>query len=177
MRLEVIKNTPRIVFYLGLVGLLLLLLAVSGKLNDPIQNKKIVDTKVGSTQTQTLDESENEVNVDDTDQGTPSTNSNTTSNFSTSTKIHISVNSSSTNGETTGSAEIEVTNNGNIIDFSDIFEDCFADGNIKIKIGYTKIDCKSDDGNFEVDWDSKFKQKEQNDFSSKTDIDEKNSND
>lgn len=177
MRLETIKNTPRIVFYLGLVGLLLLLLAISGKLNEPIQNKKIVDTKVDSTQVQTLDEAEKEENSDDEEQETSSANSNTTANFSTSTRIHISVNSHSTNGETTGSAELEITNNGNSFDFSDVFEECFSDGNIKIKIGGTKIDCESEDGNFEVDWNSKFKQKEENEYSSEINIDENNSSD
>lgn len=124
MRLEVIKNlsadkagTPKIVFYLGLVGLLLLLLAISGKLNEPIQNKKIVDTKVDSTQAQTLDEVEKEENSDDEEIEISSANYSATANFSTSTKIHISVNSSNTNGETTGSAKVEVTNKGNTFDF------------------------------------------------------------
>ncbi len=176
MRLEVIKSTPRIVFYLGLVGLLLLL-AISGKLNEPIQNKKIVDTKVDSTQAQTLDEAEEEENSDGEEQETSSANSSATANFSTSTKIHVSVNSSNTNGETTGSAKVEVTNNGNTFDFSDIFEECFAEGDIKIKIGDTKIDCESEDGNFKVDWDSDFDQNVKNEYSNETNIDEKKSND
>lgn len=177
MRLEVIKNTPRIVFYLGLVGLLLLLLAISGKLNDPASNKKIADSKTNSAQTQTLDETENEKNSDGEEQETSSTNSSATSNVSTSTKIHVSVNSSSTNDETTGSTKVEVTSNGNTFDFSDIFEECFSDGDIKIKFGDTKIDCESEDGNFEVDWDSDFDQDEKSEFSSETSIDEKQSND
>ena len=177
MRLEVIKSTPRIVFYLGLVGLLLLLLAISGKLNDATSNKKIVDTKVDPTQAQTLDEAEKEENSDDEEQETSSANSNTSSSSSTSAKFSVSINSHSTSGETTGSAKVEVTNNGNTVVFSDIFEECFSDGNIKIKIGDTKIDCESEDGNFEVDWNSKFKQKEENEYSSEINIDEKNSSD
>lgn len=177
MRLEVIKSTPRIVFYLGLVGLLLLLLAFSGKLNDPGLNKKIVATKVDSTQTQTLEEVENEEDAGGDEQEIYPANSNTSSSSSTSAKFSVSINSHSTSGETTGLAKVEVTNNGNTFDFSDIFEECFAEGGIKIKIGDTKIDCESEDGNFKVDWDSDFDQDEESEFSSETSIDEKQSND
>ena len=164
MRLEVIKSTPRIVFYLGLVGLLLLLLAISGKLNEPIQNKKIVDTKVDSTQAQTLEEVKDKENSDGEEIEISAANSSTTATFSTSTKIHIAVNSSNTNGETTGSFNLSI--NGNENDFSTALDECLAKGEVKIDEGGSEIECKLDEDGLKIDFDIHSKQK----FTSKTKI-------
>ncbi len=175
MRLEAIKNTPRIVFYLGLVGLLLLLLAVSGKINDPISNKKIVDSKTGSVQSQTLEEVESDEGSNGEDQESLSANSNTPSSFSTSTKIHISVNSSSTKNKTTGSFKLNIDGNEN--DFSTALDECLAKGEVEIDEDGSEIECELDEDGLKIDFDIDSKHKSTSKTSIETSVDTKNESD
>lgn len=75
---------------------------------------------------------------------------------SSSTSVHVSVNSNTTNGETTGSATAEVTQNGETKTFTKEF-----DGNdISIKIDEdTDFDIDEDNGSFRVRFDSNSKNK------------------
>lgn len=151
MRLGTLRNTPRIVFYLGLVGLLLLLLAISGKLNGPISNNKVADTQISPAQTQTLDESENEGSLDNEAQETSSTNSDISPNYSTSTKVHISVNSSSTNNEATGLFNLNI--NGNESDFSNVMDECLEKGEVEIDEDGSEIECELDEDGLKIEFD------------------------
>ncbi|OGY26840.1 MAG: hypothetical protein A2Z11_01510 [Candidatus Woykebacteria bacterium RBG_16_43_9] len=175
MRLESVKNTPRIVIYLGLVGLLLILLAISGSFDNQNINKKASATKVQGTQTQTSDELKTENDVDnDQESSDEASSSNTSNQNSNSTKVNISVSTNSTNGETTGSAEITVTTNGETQDFSEALGECLTAGKIKVSTENSKIKCKSDDGKLSVYLGSRSRQSTKNESSSEINVEETN---
>lgn len=176
MSFAFIQRFTKIAPYAVAALLLLSILAISGTTkNDNVSTKNSfgsVPLKVQSEQTSNLDNSTQDQNTAGETSDADNNNENNSSG-SNSSKVHFSLSTQTTNGETTGSANVSVTNNGNTLDFSDSLEKCFSDGDIRVRTDNTKIDCESEDGKFEVDWKSDFDQDEDNEVSIKSDIDQK----
>ena len=126
MRLSLTRNIPRIIIYLGLLALLLSLVVLSGNSSKSNRNGKSSPIKIQGTQIQNATDSETNSQGGEVS----GTSSNNTS--STATRIKVSVNSNTTNGETTGSTEIEITSNGETQTFDDVLNKCLTAGNIKV---------------------------------------------
>ena len=167
MRLTLTRNIPRIIIYLGLLVLLLSLVVLSGNYSKSNPNGKSSPIKIQGTQTQNSDQVAFETDSSDGDENSANTSQNTSS---LNTRIRVSVDSNTTNNETTGHTNIEVTQNGETQDFSNALSECLSAGNINIDIGDSEIDCESEDGRLEIDWNSDNDQRTKTKTSSSQDI-------
>jgi hypothetical protein len=151
MRFIAFKNLPKTIIYSSLVVLLLITLAVSNNLNQngpsesgaSIQGEQSREADIAS---ETSDEPGN-------------TDEESETSSSSKTKVKISVHTNTTNNKTTGSANIEVTENGVTESINKTIED-ISSGNLSIKINGEElnIDETDEDGKLEVDFDSDFDQ-------------------
>jgi hypothetical protein len=168
MRLAILKSSPVRIVYFGLAALLLLSLALlgsSGSSKQTLNNKVPLSSKIqgenetpeGGSSLPTVVSENQKVDGNQT---------------SSSTSVHVSVNSNTTNGETTGSSSVEVTTNGQTQTFSDALDDCIAGGDIRIRVGGTRVSCESDDGKLEINWRSDTKQRTKSKTKIETDVDQ-----
>ena len=160
MRLESWKNFPQKLVYFAAAGLLLLVLILFGS-SDNQANKKSVPVKVQSNQAQNADEVVSKPTQSIVTSGVDS-NSPESSN---STKVHVFINANTTNGETTGSTNIEVTTNGETQTFSNDLDETSdgCDFNISVGNGEFDFDCDFDQDSrneTEFEQDVKIKNKQ-----------------
>ena len=160
MRLERWKNFPQKIVYFSAAGLLLMLLILFGSSGDQA-NKKSVPVKVQSNQAQNADEVVSKP-TEATETATEDSNSPEASN---STKVHVFINANTTNGETTGSTNIEVTTNGETQTFSNDLDETSdgCDFNISVGNGEFDFDCDFDQDSrneTEFEQDVKIKNKQ-----------------
>ncbi|MDP2720807.1 MAG: hypothetical protein Q8O75_02605 [bacterium] len=160
MRLERWKNFPQKLVYFTAAGLLLAVLILFGS-SDNQANKKSVPVKVQSNQAQNADEVVSKP-TEAIETSTEGSNSQDTSNGTNSTKVHVSINANTTNGETTGSTNVQVTTNGETQDFSGALDECLTVGKIRISTEDSKIRCESGDGSLEINWKSSSDQDQKN---------------
>lgn len=86
-----------------------------------------------------------------------------------SSKVKVSIHTSTSNNETNGSANVEVTKDGE----KSIIHESFDGGSVKIDIEGGEIDIEEDgDGHIEVDFDSRTRTKTENESSIEQDIEE-----
>ena len=154
MRLYSLNSTTQRLIFLGLVALLFLALAIFGAstTGKTTQTKKgVVPSRVQGQQRVS------EVNMDESQQA--SNEDSDDNQNSSSTKVHVSVNSTTTNGETTGSATAEVTQNGETQTFTQDLDEITDGGNFRVRVN-----------NGEFDFDIDFDQDTKNKSSSETDV-------
>ena len=149
MRLTLTRNIPRIIIYLGLLALLFALVLLAGQTNPSSPNSKFSPIKVQGTQTQNSDQVASETDSSGRDENSATTSQNSSS---ISTRIRVSVNSNTTNNETTGSANVEFTENGETQTFEEDFDDIFDNDSFKIKVNEGEVD-------FDFDFDQNTKNK------------------
>ena len=160
MSFQIVKTLPWRIIYLSLAALILLSLAFFGPSENtkktPIK-KVLFGSKVqGEQETSEVFPPQPIIIPDDQDEDDQK---------SSSTKVRISVNSTNTNGETSGSANVEVTTNGQTQNFSDAVQACLDGADISIKIDDNKISCEGDDDKVEIKWKSSNNQKSKNETS------------
>ncbi|OGY20945.1 MAG: hypothetical protein A2126_02770 [Candidatus Woykebacteria bacterium GWB1_45_5] len=148
MRLAVLRSFPWRIVYLVGAALLLLALAIFGSSGNSKQvqnNKEPIPSKF-QEENQASQVSSLQSNTDGEE------GNNNDSQESTSTKVHVSVSSNTTNGETTGQASVEVTQDGQTQIFTQDISDVVDGNNFRIKVNNGKVD-------FDVDFDQHTKNK------------------
>ena len=149
MRLSLTRNISRIIIYLGLLVLLLSLVVLSGNYGKSNPSSKFSPIKIQGTQTQNSDQVASETDSSEGDENSENTSQNTNS---LDTRIRVSVSSNTTNNETTGSANVEFTENGETQTFEEGFGENFDNDSFRIKVNEGEVD-------FDFDFDQDTKNK------------------
>jgi len=170
MRLTILRDFPRIIIYLGLLALLLLALATFGS----AANKKTIPTKNEPFGSKIQDEEVSRVNPPQP-RITPDDNDSNNETKSSSTKVHVSVSTSTTNGETDRSANVEITTNGQTLDFTDALDKCINGGKARIRDDGSRLECEINDSGLHIEWKSVNKQSQKNEIEAGNDVDQSKS--
>ena len=144
MRLEKIKNIPRIIIYLGLTFLLVLLLAVSGNVGDQSKSQPVKST---SEQTQTPSKVANE---SETDSDIDTVDPEPLAEVSLYTRVKVSLKTNISNNTTTGSSKVEITQNGETEIIDEDFDEATDGNSFRIKVNDGEVDF-----DFDFDQDTK----------------------
>jgi len=158
MRLTILKNYSWRIANLVVAAVLLLALAIFGSSETTKESNSTKDAISPIFQEENQVSETKSTKPGGTEESADSDNSQKT----TSIKLHVLVNSNTTNGETTGQAEIEVTKNGETNTISENLDKLTDSNNFRIKVNDGEVD-------FDVDFDQNTKSK----TSSETDVRER----